>query len=162
MRRLIAILATVASLSACASAPTLYQPAGGPKAVGFSEYRIESDRFRVTFRGGPGAPQEQVADYALLRAAELTIGAGYDWFRVVERGTQVVGGGSGPRLSLGTGGTDFGRHSAVGVGVGTSFDLSGGPALAYTVEILLGKGPAPRGGDVYVAREVERSIRNRT
>lgn len=161
MRRLILILAVAASLTACASAPTLYQPAAGPRGVGFSDYRIETDRFRVTFRGGPGAPQEQVADYALLRAAELTIGAGYDWFRVVDRETHVVGGGSGPQLSIGTGGTDYGRHSAVGVGVGTSFDLSGGPALAHTVEILLGKGPAPRGADVYVAREVERNIRSR-
>jgi len=161
MRRVILIIAAAATLSACASTPTLYQPQS-PKGVGYSEYRIESDRFRVTFRGGPGAPQEQVSDYALLRAAEVTVGAGYDWFRVVDRQMQVVGDGSGPRLSVGTGGADFGRHSAVGVGVGTSFNLGGGPALANTIEILLGKGPAPRAPDVYVAREVERTLRART
>jgi hypothetical protein len=161
MRRVILIFAAAAMLAACASAPTLYQPAG-PKGIGYSEYRIETDRFRVTFRGGPGAPQEQVSDYALLRAAEVAIGAGYDWFRVVERTTQVVGADSGPRLSVGTGGADFGRHSAIGLGVGTSFNLGGGPALASTIEILLGKGPAPRAPDVYVAREVERTLRART
>lgn len=161
MRRLIAILATAAALSACASAPTVYQPAAGPKAVGFSEYRIETDRFRITFRGGPGAPVEQVADYALLRAADLALTEGYDWFRVVERGTQVVGANSGPRLSLGTGGADFGRRSAVGVGVGTSFNLGGGPSLAHTIEVLMGKGAPPRAPDVYNAREVQRSLRAR-
>jgi len=161
MRRLILILAAAAALCACASAPTLYQPAAGPKAVGYSEFRIEPDRFRITFRGGPGAPAEQVGDYALLRAAELTVDQGYDWFRVAERMTQVVGGDSGPRLSLGTGGADYGRHSAVGVGVGTSFNLGGGPALAQTIEILLGKGAVPRGADVYNAREVQRSLRAR-
>ena len=49
----------------------------------------------------------------------------------------------------------------MGVGVGTSFNLGGGPALAQTIEILLGKGAAPRGPDVYNAREVERAIRAR-
>jgi hypothetical protein len=161
MRRLIVIAAAAVALAACQTAPTLYQPAAGPKLVGFSEYRIEADRYRVTFRGGPGAPQEQVADYALLRAAELTLAEGYDWFRVGERVTQVVGGDSGPRLSVGTGGMDYGRHSAVGLGVGTSFNLGGGPALAQTIEILLGKGAVPRGPDVYNAREVQRSIRAR-
>ena len=41
--------------------PTLYQAAAGPQAVGYSEYRIEPGRYRITFRGGPGAPPEQVA-----------------------------------------------------------------------------------------------------
>ena len=39
-----------------ATAPTLYGPAVRPDAVGFSEYRIEPGRVRITFRGGPGAP----------------------------------------------------------------------------------------------------------
>jgi hypothetical protein len=33
-----------------------------------------------------------------------------------------------------------------------------GPALAQTIEVLMGKGPPPRDPDVYVAREVRRSV----
>jgi hypothetical protein len=158
MIRLIAPLAAALALSACASAPTVYQPAAGPRAVGFSDMRIERDRFRITFQGGPGAPPEQVADYALLRAADLALEQGYDWFRVTDRTMSRRGGDGGSRLSVGTGSASFGRHSAVGVGLGTSFDLGGGPALAQTIEVLMGKGAPPRDPDVYVAREVRQSV----
>jgi len=158
MIRLLAPLAAAFALSACATTPTVYQPAAGPRAVGFSDMRIERDRYRITFQGGPGAPAEQVADYALLRAADLALEQGFDWFRVTDRAMGHSGRDGGPRLSVGTGSTSFGRHSAVGVGVGTSFDLGGGPALAQTIEVLMGRGPPPRDPDVYVAREVRQSV----
>jgi len=143
--------------SACATPPTLYGPATAPNGVGWSEYRIEPGRFRVTFRGGPGAPAQQVADYALLRAADLTLAQGYDWFRVADRVTGSAGGG-GSRLSLGVGGGDYGRHGGVGLSVGKSFDLSGGPALVQTLEIVMGRGAAPRDPDVYDARAIRRNL----
>ena len=158
MTRLLASLALVLSLGACATAPTRYQAAVGPEAVGFSDMRIESDRYRVTFRGGPGAPAEQVADYALLRAADLALEQGYDWFRVTDRFTRAAGRDNGPRISLGTGGGSFGGSTAVGVGVGTSFNLGGGPSVAQTIEVLMGKGSPPRDPDVYVAREVRNAV----
>lgn len=158
MRRLLLPALAVLSLAACATAPTRYQPASGPRAVGFSEYRIEPGRYRVTFRGGAGASAEQVSDYALLRAADLTLAEGYDWFRVSDRFIRQAGGYGGPRLNLGVGGADYGRHSAVGVGVGTGFNLGGGPALASTLEVFMGRGPKPPGVDVYDAREVRRTV----
>src|SRR5690606_8405179 len=103
MKQLLVAAACSAALAACAAAPTVYAPATGPAASGFTEYRIEPGRYRVTYRGGAGAPPAQVADYALLRAAELTLADGYDWFRIADRwregssdrGPQVsVGGGS--------------------------------------------------------------------
>lgn len=159
---LAAVLAC-AALAACASpAPTIYVPAAGPQAVGYSEYRIEPGRYRITYRGGPGAPPAQVQDYALLRAADLTLATGYDWFRVADRSLRQVGADSGPRFSVGVGGASFGGHSAVGLGVNRSFDLGGGPALAQTLEVLMGKGTPPRDADVYDAREVRRTIAPRT
>ena len=162
MIRLLLPLIAVLAIAGCATTPTVYQAAAGPQGVGWSDMRIETDRYRVTFQGGPGAPPEQVSDFALLHAADLAIAQGYDWFRVTQRSMRPQGRDSGARLSIGTGSASYGRHSAVGLGVGTSFDLGGGPSLAQTIEILLGKGPAPRDPDVYVAQEVRRTIGGRT
>lgn len=155
---LMVALALSTGLAACASTPTFYAPAARPEGVGFSEYRLETNRFRVTFRGGPGAPLAQVADYALLRASDLTLAQGYDWFRVTERYMSRSAPDSGTRLSIGTGGGSFGRHGGVGLGLRTRFDLGGGASLAQTLEIVMGKGPRPEGGDVYDARDVRQSI----
>ncbi|MDP3659025.1 hypothetical protein [Phenylobacterium sp.] len=158
MKRIVPLVLATLLLGACASAPTLYQPAAGPQAVGFSEYRIEPGRYRITFRGGSGAPPEQVADFALLRAADLALADGYDWFRVSDRFIRQAGPDNSPRLSIGTGGGSFGHSSSFGVGVGTSFNLGGGPALSQTLEVLMGKGAKPAGADIYDAREVRRSV----
>ena len=160
MTRLIATLLAAASLAGCATGPTLYQPAAGPNAVGFSEYRIEPGRYRVTFRGGPGAPIQQVSDYALLRAADLALAEGYEWFRVADRVTEGRP-DSGPRLGVGVGGGDYGYRSGVSLGVGTSFNLGGGPSLIQTIEVVMGRGERPRGADVYDARALRENLGQR-
>jgi hypothetical protein len=161
MKRLVLAGLAALSLAACATEPTRYQPAVGPAAIGYSEYRIEPGRYRVTFQGGSNAPPEQIMDYAIMRAADLTLAEGYDWFRVSDRFMRPTSrGSSGPRISLGVGGMDFGRHSAVGVGVGTGFN-QGGPnygASAATIEVFMGRGPKPDGIDVYDARAVRRTL----
>jgi hypothetical protein len=161
MKRLILPALAALALSACATEPTQFQPAAGPSRVGFSELRIEPGRYRVTFQGGPGAPPAQVQDYALLHAADLAVAEGYDWFRVTDRETRQNG-YSGASLSLGIGGASFGRHSATSVGVGTGgIPLSGGAAVVASLEVLMGKGPKPDDRDIYDARCVQRSLRQR-
>lgn len=157
MKRPIAAALCALSLAACATAPTLYQPALGPQAVGYSEYRIEPGRYRITFRGGPGAPMAQVSDYALRRAADLAVADGYDWFRVSDRFVEGRP-DRGPRVSLGVGGGNYGWRSGASVGLGTSFNLGGGPALTASIEVMMGKGARPPGLDVYDARAVQRAI----
>ncbi len=51
--------AAALALTACATA-TPYQPlkTSGLDSGGFSELKISSDRYRITFRGGPGASTE--------------------------------------------------------------------------------------------------------
>jgi hypothetical protein len=160
MKRLLTLAAACClSLAACSS-PSVYAPSTGPHASGFTENRIEADRWRVTYRGGGGASSAQVDDYALLRAAELTLENGYDWFRVENRYTEASGGGGGG-LSIGVGGGSWGSHSGVGGGVSTGVPLGGGAALATTLEISMGKGEKPPARDAYDARSVQAAIRPR-
>ena len=157
MRRLLISSLCLAMLAACET-PTLYQPATSPQSVGYSEIRIEPGRYRVSFHGGGGAPAGQVADYALLRAAEIALRDGYDWFRVVAREGDWAPPRSGAAISVGGGGGSFGGHSGGGFGIGTTFDLSPGPALSRSIEILLGRGPTPNAPDAYDAHAVQREI----
>jgi hypothetical protein len=83
-----AALAVAAGLSACATA-TPYQPniPGQATTGGFSEQQLEADRFRVNFAGNSLTSRETVEGYLLYRAAELTVGQGYDYFVIVDRDT---------------------------------------------------------------------------
>jgi hypothetical protein len=84
----VAALVLSAGLAACAT-PTPYQPniKGQATSGGFSEVRLEPNRFRVTFAGNSLTSRETVEGYLLFRAAELTVQSGYDWFAVVDRNT---------------------------------------------------------------------------
>ena len=94
MTKLSAALATAlllsAGLSACVS-PTPYQPAvrGTMESGGYSESRIEPNRWRVNFAGNTMTSRETVEGYLLFRAAELTLQNGDDWFSINDRQTDA-------------------------------------------------------------------------
>ena len=46
------------------------------RGYGFSEQRIEDDRYRITFRGNSSTSRETVENSLLYRAAELTVQTG--------------------------------------------------------------------------------------
>ena len=81
-----AALVVAAGLTACAT-PTPYQPnlPGQSASGGFSEMRVETNRFRVNFAGNSLTSRETVEGYLLFRAAELTVQEGYDHFSIVDR-----------------------------------------------------------------------------
>lgn len=83
------VVATAAALAlaACASTATPYGPAAPGSRYGYSEQQISADRFRVTFAGNSVTSREMVEMGLLLRAAELTVQSGNDWFATVERAT---------------------------------------------------------------------------
>lgn len=161
MKRLaiLSLAASTLALAACASlAP--YGPQRGPGGQGFSEQRIESDRYRVTYNG-VGAPGP-VADYALLRAADLTTQEGYDWFEVTQSWTDGRPGGAGgvrPSVSIGGGTSRYGGYSASGVGVGLGLNFSGPQPTSTTLEVVLGRGRTPDRPNAYDARQVQGSLR---
>ena len=84
----LAAVAALGGLAACQTA-TPYQPLrpGAVGAGGYSEVRLEQDRWRVTFQGNSLTSRETVESYLLYRAAELTLAQGFDWFETVERKT---------------------------------------------------------------------------
>lgn len=85
---LAAALAMVAGLTACATA-TPYQPQASSQRAsgGFTDLRLEQDRYRVSFAGNSLTSRETVERYLLYRAAELTTQQDYDWFETADRRT---------------------------------------------------------------------------
>lgn len=159
MRRFLIAL-SIAALAACATAVgTAYGPADS-KGYGYTETRIEADRYRIIFAGDGATPPGVVEDYARLRAAELAVENGYDWFRIVGRSMDESEKGG---VGLGAGFGGGGRN--VGVGVGGNLGNVGARKF-YTakLEVLFGKGEKPAddaGGEVYDAQSVIETIRAR-
>lgn len=81
-------LAMAGGLAACETA-TPYQPlrAGSQVSGGYSDLKLESNRWRVTFAGNSLTSRQTVETYLLYRAAELTVNQGYDWFEMADRQT---------------------------------------------------------------------------
>lgn len=87
-----ALLAPLFLLAACTT-PTPYQPltTGTMSPGGYTDQRLDDTHFRVTFSGNTVTSREQVEDFLLYRAAELTTSKGFDWFAMVERHTENTG-----------------------------------------------------------------------
>lgn len=155
-----ALIAVAAlSLASCASlAP--YGEATSPTGQGYSEQRIEQDRYRITYRG-VGDPA-RVADYALLRASDLTMANGFDWFEVTQRwtdGRPDSAGGMRPSVSIGAGSSRYGPYRSSGVGVGVGLNFSGPSPTTTVLEVRMGRGPRPDRPTVYDPRQVAPNIR---
>ncbi len=69
-------------LTAC-TVPTPYQPGNG--GYGYTDQQLEKNRYRVTFEGNSSTPRDDVQNYLLYRAAELTVQEGFDYFTIVDR-----------------------------------------------------------------------------
>ncbi len=82
----VSVVAAATALGACSSGPTPYQPAAGYDR-GYSEQKIENDRYRISFKGNSMTERDTVENYLLFRAAELTLQSGYDVFTIVNRDT---------------------------------------------------------------------------
>jgi hypothetical protein len=81
-----AVIVMALGLGACASNPK-YLPADTANGYGHYSTRLEENRYRIVFNGRQSTSLNTTRDYALLRAAELTLQEGHDWFRIVDRET---------------------------------------------------------------------------
>lgn len=157
----------LAALAGCAT-PALYRAAEKPGTPGYSETRLTDNRYRVHFTGDPLTPSGTIENAALLRAAELTLQKGYDWFEVAERRIDRQDRSD---TSFG-GGVDFPDQTAVyqscgllgcrtvvtrspgystGAGIATTTTRS---TYAANLEIVIGKSPKPASAQAYDARQL--------
>ncbi len=161
---------SVLALAACAS-QTPYVPATG-NSHGYSEQELTADRHRVTFTGNTSTSADQVQDFALLRAAELTVQKGNDWFEVVSRDQESETRGNGPsagvtRSTVPTTETRCGllgcttRQSPAYTGMRMEAPARERQRYVARMEIVMGQGEPQDPNRVYNARELIESIRAR-
>ena len=182
-RTLMAVLASVAlagGLAACETA-TPYQKLNPAQAYagGYSDVKLDADHWRVSFAGNSITSRETVERYLLYRAAELTVGQGYDWFEEsgqnVDKQTRVFvdpfyatgwgatyGYGWRPSWRFHRAGGFYGGWAYWGPGYGPwGYADPWGPTSVtefnrydVTADIHMGKGPRLPGGKALDAHEV--------
>jgi hypothetical protein len=80
-------VAALAVLAGCETA-TPYQPLGATHTRGgFTDQQLDATHYRVSFFGNSLTSRQQVENYLLYRAAELTLAHGYSCFTVVNHDT---------------------------------------------------------------------------
>jgi len=79
-------------------------------AGGYSETQLAPDAFRITFSGNGFTSPERTQDFALLRAADLTLSHGFHYFAI------VAGGSGGSTSSITLPGSSYTTASATGYG----------------------------------------------
>jgi len=78
----------VAFLASCATGPE-YKPRAEGESIGYTDLQLGPNRYRVTYTGNSGIRRENVENYLLRRAAELTLAAGYTHFAFDQRDTEA-------------------------------------------------------------------------
>ncbi len=80
--RVLFALAAVLLVAGCGSSEP-YREAKGAGGVGYTDSKVQPARAEVGFQGDDDMAPERIYEFALLRAAQVTLDAGFDWFYVV-------------------------------------------------------------------------------
>ncbi|MGF1629934.1 MAG: hypothetical protein ACFCUT_10720 [Kiloniellaceae bacterium] len=160
MAKSVAFLLVTLLLAACAAPqPSFYAPLAGRD--GYAEEALGKGLYRVKFQGNSVTSRERAEDYALYRAAEMTLEMGARRFavhnRLTERFTKVTRETYDPFPYYGYG-PHWYRRPYYGLHRGSSYQSEYTTYLAeLTVEPF--SGIAPRNvGTVYEAGEVIRRL----
>jgi hypothetical protein len=76
----------VTLLAACETGP-VYKPRAPGERVGYTDLQLTPTRYRVTFSGNSSTKRDEVENYLLRRAAEVTLANGYTHFTFDTRDT---------------------------------------------------------------------------
>lgn len=154
-------------LAGCSSQPD-YRKAEG-SGYGYQETKISDTQYRVSFKAR-GTDKTKAMDYALLRAAEVTLENGYDWFVVTHRETLVDRERVQPDTSLGyTSSRDMVTRCGLVTCTTTSYprtSMSAGvhiggnesSEIQSILEVKLGKGMRPDTDYSFSAKEVKDNL----
>jgi len=122
---LVASLCIVGLLAGCA---TGYQPNG--LTGGFSETQLDTNVFRVSFKGNAYTSRDKVEDFVLLRSADLTLSHGFTHFAIVDgKSYEDKSYMTMPTQSYTTGSATVSGHTAYGSAYTTTY---GGQTIAVT------------------------------
>jgi hypothetical protein len=156
-------LALCVLMAAACQTPTPYGPAVTPNGDGYTTQQIESNRFRVSFKGNSLTNRQTVDTYMLYRAAEVTLQNGGDYFVIVNKDVDknTAYENYGDDLAWGWGGGWGWRHGGFGgAGFGGGIDYTRPiPAYDAIADVVTYRGPKPQGNaNAYDAREVMNAI----
>jgi len=147
--RLLCCAALLAGLGAC-TGPTPYQPeiAG----FGYSEEEIEPNHYRVRFVVNAVTPRETLDKYVMLRAAEITLESGHQYFEIGEPKRTIKPYGIGPPTS--TSSVVRQRTLAAGSGIRRSFGADSIELYQTDVDVRVVDEQTPGDDEVHDANEV--------
>lgn len=80
--------AAIIALAGCETGP-IYKPKGPGERVGYTDEQLSANRYRITFSGSSATPRDQVENYLLRRASEVTIASGFTHFIFDTRDTEA-------------------------------------------------------------------------
>jgi len=160
----------LAVLPAGCVGPTPYQPLA-PQSGGYTEERLSENQYRVVFTGNEHTAPALVEQFLLRRAAELTLKAGYDWFRptnrVVEGRIRTIQTSRGKvRVSEGPGYSSWDNYGAFFTRPGRGLlkpiwrriNPPSGEAVEASAEIVLGRAPVPQVEGALDARQLLQTL----
>jgi hypothetical protein len=76
------------AVSACAPEVPYFGPKDADHATGYTDEKLDQNRYRVTYSGSSATPRETVENFLLLRAAQVTQQAGASAFMFDMRDTK--------------------------------------------------------------------------
>jgi hypothetical protein len=167
INQLFSIFIALFFLTSCSSLPSYRQASGN--GYGYSESKISDNHFRVHYRL-KGKQKSEAMDFVMLRAAELTLLNGFDWFVIVNRETtsESEGGNSGAHIGASSSQhrkTQCGllackttHEPTTSYGIGLELGTTRGEVESL-LEIRMGKGVKPDSENSFSAIEVKQNLR---
>lgn len=145
---IVPLIALVLSSCAMTGRKPNYEQAISQYDNGYSETRIDSNRFQVRYRT-VGADQSLAEDWVLRRSAELTREHKHDWFQITRRNRAFSDSTLDRYDQMRVYGNDSQRYPDR-----PQYDNRDDDGAVAQIEILMGSNPAPRSTSVYDARQV--------
>jgi hypothetical protein len=155
------IALSITALASLTLASCATQYTGSGFAGGYSDTQLAPDAFRISFSGNGFTSSDRAQDFALLRAADLTLAHGFHYFAIVNEAQ----GGSTSSITLP--GSSYTTATATGYGntaygsaVTTFVPPTNIPVFKPRSGLLIRCfGERPPGGYVFDAQFLSRSLR---